>query len=66
MNRPSPYDLNETARIMRHQRERENNSRLKKTNLFRSPDGPSPYDLSSHGGLASLAEKARKDPLRFR
>lgn len=65
MNNSSPYDLNDVARVKR-QIEQERNSRLKRTNLLRSPDGPSPYDLSYHGGLAGLAEKAREDPVRFR
>ncbi len=67
MSNHSPYDLNASASIMRkRQRERANRSLSKRANSFRSPDGPSPYDLSSHGGLAGLAEKAREDPLRFR
>ena len=67
MSNPSPYDLSAIGRDrIKKQRERANNSRPKKTNSLKSPDGSSPYDLSSHGGLARLAEIAREDPLRFR
>ena len=66
MCNPSPYDLSAIGRDrIKKQIERTNRSRSKETNSFRSPFRSSPYDLSSHDGLAGLAEKAREDPIRF-
>lgn len=65
MTTPSPYDLN--AEAERRKVNQEKDCQHKKTGQSHHPsDSPSPYDLSSHDGLAGLARKARKNPLRFR
>jgi len=61
MRSPSPYDLNAKATRRRCRREQSKPCSQKRDNR-NYPDSPSPYDLSSHGGLAGLADKARQNP----